>query len=124
MGVDVMSAQYDINANDDGFHPYLYATAMHWSITQIHGSMELHPNNLRERILSVVVLLLGIIAFSSLVSSITDMMIQLRTMTNKKNQQRLAMRIYLRTHDISVQLSARVKFFIEHRFSSEPQKDF
>eukprot|EP00438_Fugacium_kawagutii_P026712 Skav219970 [mRNA] locus=scaffold2879:389420:443892:+ [translate_table: standard] len=60
---------------------YRYATALHWSLTQFTpATVDVHPQNLVERTFAILVLIFGLVLFSSFVSSITASMTQLRNM--------------------------------------------
>merc|ERR1719217_713075 len=51
---------------------HAYLTSLHWSITQFTpGSMAVQPQNIIERGIAVLVLIGGMIVFSSIVSNIT-----------------------------------------------------
>lgn len=77
--------------------------------------MELAPHNVQERIFAVLVLLFGIILFSSFVSSITDMIIQIRSLRHRVNKRKQALHTYLNQNNISVHLSVRVKKYLEYQ---------
>eukprot|EP00928_Gymnodinium_smaydae_P008467 TRINITY_DN13083_c0_g8_i1.p1 TRINITY_DN13083_c0_g8~~TRINITY_DN13083_c0_g8_i1.p1 ORF type:complete len:720 (+),score=148.81 TRINITY_DN13083_c0_g8_i1:273-2432(+) len=80
---------------------YRYVSALHWSITQFTpGSMHVQPMNLAERILTVVVLLSGMVVFSSFVSSITGAMTALRGLQEDSWKQTWMLRRYLRERGV------------------------
>lgn len=102
---------------------YRYLTSMHWSLTQFHGTMEIYPRNLPERAFSVAVVLIALILFSSFLSSITNLMIQLQSLRSESVRQNRVLRTYLQQHQISQQLSVRVKKFIVGRTLQRQERD-
>lgn len=112
---------YRIGAEEDGWardfreNPVLgYWTALHWAISQFHGSMEVAPANLKERIVAVAVVLLALIGFSQFLSSLTDMMIQLQRLRHDTTRRQDLLRSYLTEYKISTQVSVSAKKYIEH----------
>lgn len=88
---------------------YKYTTALHWSLTQFTpASMEVVPENALERVFAVCVLLFAMVTFSSLVSSITNAMTQLRNLNSEQIEQTAMLRRYLGENKISVALMGRV----------------
>eukprot|EP00747_Dinoflagellata_sp_TGD_P224188 gnl/TRDRNA2_/TRDRNA2_96373_c0_seq1.p1 gnl/TRDRNA2_/TRDRNA2_96373_c0~~gnl/TRDRNA2_/TRDRNA2_96373_c0_seq1.p1 ORF type:complete len:436 (-),score=53.06 gnl/TRDRNA2_/TRDRNA2_96373_c0_seq1:34-1281(-) len=102
----------DIFASDDDTY-VRYFVSIHWSITQFTpGSMPVQPQNLSERVFAIGVLLLGLVVFSSFVSSITSTMTRLRNLNAKHATQNWLLRKYLREHSISRELCARVNRYV------------
>lgn len=104
---------------EDGFTQfslhYQYTTSVHWALTQFTpGSMEVFPTNAWERTYNVLMLLLGLIIFSSFVSSITAAMTRLRELGSRRDRQVTILRRYLKDHGVSQQLAVRIKKFVEH----------
>eukprot|EP00930_Biecheleria_cincta_P086005 TRINITY_DN75378_c0_g1_i1.p1 TRINITY_DN75378_c0_g1~~TRINITY_DN75378_c0_g1_i1.p1 ORF type:complete len:687 (-),score=78.72 TRINITY_DN75378_c0_g1_i1:179-2239(-) len=88
---------------------YKYLTSLHWSLTQFTpGSMHVQPRNVYERGFGVVVLCCGMIAFSSIVSSITAGANQLKAITNRYRIQRTVLRRFLKEKQISRALVSRI----------------
>merc|ERR1712242_494809 len=51
---------------------FQYLTSLHWALSQFTpGSMKVEPQSARERLFAVLILVVGIIIFASIVSSIT-----------------------------------------------------
>merc|ERR1719181_2010605 len=95
---------------------YLYTTSLHWSLTQFTpASMEVYPENARERTFAIVVLVFALVTFSSFVSSITNAMTHLRNMNSEFEKQLLVFQRYLRYHRISTPLAVRMRRHLEHR---------
>merc|ERR1719330_381526 len=46
----------------------VYFIALHWSLTQFHGSMEIHPGNTVERLFALITLTIGMLFFSAVIS--------------------------------------------------------
>merc|ERR1740123_1446109 len=55
-----------------------YMLALHWSITQFHGSVDVSPGNVIERIAAVAMLVVGLMTFSIFVSITTNMILHIR----------------------------------------------
>mmetsp|Transcript_82690 Transcript_82690/g.242619 ORF Transcript_82690/g.242619 Transcript_82690/m.242619 type:complete len:949 (+) Transcript_82690:62-2908(+) len=88
---------------------YLYFTAFHWSITQFTpASMEVTPTTTAERIFTICAIFLGLVMFSSFVSSMTQSMTHLRQLTMKETQSSLHVRRYISDNHISSELASRV----------------
>eukprot|EP00929_Paragymnodinium_shiwhaense_P061766 TRINITY_DN30871_c0_g3_i2.p1 TRINITY_DN30871_c0_g3~~TRINITY_DN30871_c0_g3_i2.p1 ORF type:complete len:780 (+),score=107.62 TRINITY_DN30871_c0_g3_i2:127-2466(+) len=86
-----------------------YFTSLHWSLTQITpGSMEITPRNPAERSFTCGILILGMLAFSSIVSSITAAMGSLKSMSARYMKQRQDLRRFVRTHGLSLELVSRI----------------
>jgi len=88
---------------------YKYTTALHWSLTQFTpASMEVVPENALERAFAVCILVFAMVTFSSLVSSITNAMTQLRNLNSEQLEQTALLRRYLGENKVSVALMGRV----------------
>merc|ERR1719277_2620681 len=95
---------------------YLYATSLHWSLTQFTpASMDISARNLWERLFSVMVLLFAMLVFSSIVASITSAMTALRNLQGDEMRQFWLLRRYLRQRNIHKNLATRIIKFLEHR---------
>lgn len=97
---------------------YRYVTALHWSLTQFTpASMEVVPRNVWERIYAVVVLLLAVVAFSSIVSSITSSMTHLRMMNMDQAKERNDVSKYILDHKMTLSMGNRINQFLSKRGS-------
>merc|ERR1719204_7691 len=75
---------------------YQYATSLHWSLTQFTpASMDVMSRNILERIYSIVVLLFAMVAFSSVIGTVTTSMTTIRQMKCDKQKQFWKLRRYL-----------------------------
>lgn len=93
---------------------YRYTTSMHWSLTQfMPASMEVYPNNLAERVFTIVVAYLAMITFSSFISTLTSSMTQLRNRTANETRQFWLLRRYLKDLCITKKTSLRVQRYLE-----------
>jgi hypothetical protein len=102
-----------------GDTPYLYATSLHWSLTQFTpASMDISAKNIWERLFSVATLLFAMLVFSSIVASITTSMTALRNLQGNEMRQFWLLRRYLRQRSIPKALSDRIIKFLEHRSNS------
>mmetsp|Transcript_105983 Transcript_105983/g.252896 ORF Transcript_105983/g.252896 Transcript_105983/m.252896 type:complete len:658 (+) Transcript_105983:55-2028(+) len=94
---------------------YRYSTSLHWSLTQFTpASMDVHPQNLAERSFAILVLIAGLVLFSSFISSITGSMSQLRNMKADKSKQFWLLRRYLKQQNVPRDLCFRVLRYIEY----------
>eukprot|EP00929_Paragymnodinium_shiwhaense_P059811 TRINITY_DN29929_c0_g1_i1.p1 TRINITY_DN29929_c0_g1~~TRINITY_DN29929_c0_g1_i1.p1 ORF type:complete len:718 (-),score=121.91 TRINITY_DN29929_c0_g1_i1:211-2364(-) len=95
---------------------YSYTTSLHWSLTQFTpASMDISARNTVERIFSIVVLFFALVAFSSIVASITGAMTSLRNLKNDQDKQFWLLRRYLRQSNIKNELSSRIVKFLEYQ---------
>jgi len=93
---------------DDSFG-YRYSTSFHWSITQFTpASMEIVPANSLERAYTVIIILAGLLMFSTLLSSITATMNRLRQITLEKRGQESLIRRYISENRVSLQLGNQI----------------
>eukprot|EP00927_Polykrikos_kofoidii_P050894 TRINITY_DN44738_c0_g1_i1.p1 TRINITY_DN44738_c0_g1~~TRINITY_DN44738_c0_g1_i1.p1 ORF type:complete len:755 (+),score=120.95 TRINITY_DN44738_c0_g1_i1:91-2265(+) len=105
---------------DDDWH-YQYFTSLHWSLTMFTpASMHVQPQNLRERMFSILIIMLALLSFSSLVGSITSSMTQLRSMKEDSWKQFWLLRRYLRQRGVPRTLVVRIERYLE--FKSEAGK--
>jgi len=102
---------------------HLYFLSLHWSLTQFHASMELVPRNWQERAFAVVVVLFALMTFSSVLSSMTNMVMQLQSLRRDEVKKERILREYLREHQISAYLSARVKMYFQGYVDLRQKKD-
>jgi len=92
---------------------YFYATALHWSLTQFTpASMEIVPTNCAERVFNIFVVLLALVLFSSILSSITSSMIHLRKLTAERRQQVVDVRRYIMQKRLTLDLGNRITSFL------------
>lgn len=86
-----------------------YLMALHWSISQFHGSTSVAPCNTTERIFAVVLLFIGMLTSSAFVSVVTNMIFQTRQARRKLNEQQARLRAYFSKHTVSPELMFSVK---------------
>jgi hypothetical protein len=113
----------DSNNMDKQTLLYSYLTSLHWSLTQFTpAAMEVQPVNSAERCFAVVVLVAGLILFSSFVSSITASTTRLRSMHSETSKQMWLLRRYLRRQEVSEGLKWRALRHAEHALSRIQQQ--
>lgn len=94
---------------------YQYTTSVHWAMTQFTpGSMHVQPQNTGERAFAITVLLLGMVIFSSFISSMTAATTQLRGMQEDTWKQFWLLRRYLRQQGVPNTLAFRIQRFVEY----------
>eukprot|EP00747_Dinoflagellata_sp_TGD_P217756 gnl/TRDRNA2_/TRDRNA2_90114_c2_seq1.p1 gnl/TRDRNA2_/TRDRNA2_90114_c2~~gnl/TRDRNA2_/TRDRNA2_90114_c2_seq1.p1 ORF type:complete len:521 (+),score=82.44 gnl/TRDRNA2_/TRDRNA2_90114_c2_seq1:198-1565(+) len=108
--------------DDDLF--YRYATAVHWSLTQFApgAAMDVQPQNSVERLYAILVLIMGMMMFSSFTASITNSMMQLRNMGSENSRQFWLLRRYLRQQGVPNSLTFRVLRYLEYACSSQEEE--
>mmetsp|Transcript_79302 Transcript_79302/g.190323 ORF Transcript_79302/g.190323 Transcript_79302/m.190323 type:complete len:786 (+) Transcript_79302:37-2394(+) len=98
---------------------YRYATSLHWSLTQFTpATVDVHPQNMVERTFAIMVLIFGLVLFSSFISSITASMTQLRNMQEDKSKQFWLLRRYLQQKQVPPDLGFKVLRYTEYATSS------
>lgn len=92
---------------------YAYTTALHWALTQFTpASMEVHPENPIERIFTIAVMIGSLLAFSSVVASMTATMTQAMTANSEHVKNMELLRRFISEHRVSVDLSTRIYGYI------------
>jgi hypothetical protein len=88
---------------------YQYTTGLHWSLTQMTpGSMQVFPVNTIERIYNVVCLLFGMLVFSTLISSLSGSVAQIRIQMAKHKQSLNRLSTFLSRANVSPDLRVHV----------------
>jgi len=91
---------------------YQYTTSFHWSISQFGvGNVEIEAESTCERIFCIAILLFALVAFSSMVSSITNAMAHLRRLNDRETQLALFRR-YCMEQRVSTQLMHRIVQYV------------
>jgi hypothetical protein len=110
----------DFESRDTG---YQYTTSLHWSLTQFTpASMDVVPRNMFERLFCICVVLFGMLAFSSTISTVTASMTFLRSATSGKLKNFWLLRRYLSQMKISKDLSRRMTRYLEYRVSMQDRQ--
>mmetsp|Transcript_19487 Transcript_19487/g.52230 ORF Transcript_19487/g.52230 Transcript_19487/m.52230 type:complete len:804 (+) Transcript_19487:68-2479(+) len=89
-----------------------YLTSVDWALGQFHGEEKIRPRTEYERIFAVAVLFFAMALLSSFLSSVTSLMMQLQSLTRERTRKMHALHGYLHQHNISAQLSVRVKKYV------------
>eukprot|EP00927_Polykrikos_kofoidii_P053860 TRINITY_DN48397_c0_g1_i1.p1 TRINITY_DN48397_c0_g1~~TRINITY_DN48397_c0_g1_i1.p1 ORF type:complete len:869 (+),score=142.95 TRINITY_DN48397_c0_g1_i1:141-2747(+) len=93
---------------------FSYFTALHWSLTQFTpASMPVAPQNVGERVFNVLVIIVGMVTFSSFVSSITNAMTHIRHVNAARRKEDSLIRKYFQVHNISNVLATRTWYNIQ-----------
>eukprot|EP00448_Togula_jolla_P019770 CAMPEP_0170575912 /NCGR_PEP_ID=MMETSP0224-20130122/4115_1 /TAXON_ID=285029 /ORGANISM="Togula jolla, Strain CCCM 725" /LENGTH=750 /DNA_ID=CAMNT_0010898725 /DNA_START=188 /DNA_END=2438 /DNA_ORIENTATION=+ len=91
---------------DDQRLGYRYTTAYHWSMTQFTpASMEISPVNTHERIYTIVMIFLGLLVFSTLISTITNISNNLRQENLQRKAGEALMQRYIAENRLSLGLA-------------------
>jgi hypothetical protein len=117
-GVSGWLEAYGFDETDDWTWSYL--TSLHWAMCQFTpGSMEIVPQNHYERAFGVLILVLGMMIFSSIVSSITVATNSLKLITARYDSMLSSMRRLLRQESISKDLICRVTGYADSVLKSK-----
>eukprot|EP00928_Gymnodinium_smaydae_P074380 TRINITY_DN5743_c0_g2_i1.p1 TRINITY_DN5743_c0_g2~~TRINITY_DN5743_c0_g2_i1.p1 ORF type:complete len:880 (+),score=130.73 TRINITY_DN5743_c0_g2_i1:114-2642(+) len=93
---------------------YKYLTAVHWAFTQFQGTSEIVPGRTSsERCYAALTVFASMLILSTFVSSLTNMMMQLQTLHAERNHQQRCVRSFLCAHNLSTQISVRVRKYLE-----------
>ncbi|CAK0848238.1 unnamed protein product [Prorocentrum cordatum] len=114
-----------IDMFDEDHHgvPYRYATSLHWSITQFTpASAEVQPRNTLERGFAILVIVLGMVAFSCFISSITQAMGNFQRLRAEELQRTANMRQFFLENQVSFDVGARITRFLQEAATHEKQR--
>jgi len=99
---------------------FQYLTAFHWALTQMTpGSMPVQPMNSSERLFNIVCLFLGLLFFSSVISSMTSAFTQLKLLALERERTITELETFLRQRAISREMSVAVKKQVMQRMSQK-----
>lgn len=102
---------------------YQYSTCLHWAFAQLGiGSVEIDPETTQERIFCIAVAFVGLISFSTLVSTVTSLMSNLQKAQDQEQQLFRDLRHFLHQNDIPIDLSQRVTRFIQHAYRAQTSR--
>jgi len=116
---------YEVRQRDFGAR---YVVSLHWSLTQFTpASMHVLPRSISEQIFSVVIIVCGLVGFSTFVSSITAAITRLRGLTSSELARSFMLRKFLKENAISHDLAGRLTRYIHlavdlHRRKVDPKK--
>jgi len=97
---------------------FQYTSAFHWALTQMTpGSMPVHPLNSTERIFNIVCLFLGLLFFSSVISSMTATLAQLKSLHQIRDRTMSELEKFLREKGVSREMSVTVRKQVRLRAS-------
>lgn len=102
---------------------YQYLTSLHWSLSQFTvGNMDVEPVNAGERLFTIIVMVTGLSAFSSLLGSVTSGVERLRELRSDENRQFWLLRRYLRDYKISKNLVSRIHRYCDYAYKHRQSK--
>jgi len=91
-----------------------YMVSLHWSLAQFTPApMNIQPQTSVERAFALVILVFGLLVFSSFVASNTTALSRIRSLTRNDMKQHFLLRKYLAENNISLELSMRVLRYTE-----------
>jgi len=97
-----------------------YTTAVHWSLCMFTpGAMDIQPQNSHERSFAIIVLLFGLVIFSSFLSSITAAVAQLKAKNADHSNDSWMLRRYLRQRNVESSLTFRILRHVEYVLQKE-----
>lgn len=96
---------------------YRYTSSLHWSLAQLGvGSIGISPENTAERGYAIFVLLAALLMFSSLMSTLVNLLAHLQDMQDEVNTQFWLLRRFCVENHVSKELSMRVEHFLQHAY--------
>jgi len=106
---------------------WFYTTSLHWAFCQFTpASMEVNPTNWRERVFAIVMVLFGLISFSSFVSTITSSLTEIKNLNVERVRQNRCLTQYFRENKVSVRVGTCIRHWIlrnqkrpQHRIHEE-----
>jgi len=99
---------------EDESSVYQYVLSLHWSLTQFSPSTNnIAPQNWRERMFAVAVVMLALVIFSSFVSSVTNAVNRLRTINMEWVQEESRVKEFIRSRCLSTNLGVDIQHFIQ-----------
>jgi len=98
--------------------PYQYLTALNWAVGQIAlGPVEAYPQNVFERVFSVLATMIGFLFGSTLVSSLSAAMVDYQMSKKDKVAKMRSLRCFLQQHHVTPRLSTLVTRQAEGRLA-------
>jgi hypothetical protein len=102
---------------------YRYVTSFHYSLTQFTpASMSIAPKNVVERLYTLVLIVLGLVMFSSFVSSMTQSMANLQKLNAAQRKADLVVRRYIADNRVCSHLAGSIIGFLRGQKSKKRQK--
>jgi len=100
---------------------WAYVVSFHWSISQFTpAAVNYHPENLREQVFAVFVILFGFVIFSWILGSMTSNITQLRQHARERFHQANLVRRYFLENGVSLQLGSRINVFLrKHHYKRQ-----
>jgi len=100
-----------------------YLVSLQWSLAQFTpGATPIQPSSLAERVYAAFVLCLGLVVATCFVSSITSTMAAVWTMNRHKTTQTILLKRFIKQHDISRSLGARISHYVDFVLAYRHQK--
>merc|ERR1719330_1443219 len=87
--------------------------ALHWALSQFHGSMEVAPRRDAERIYAVSALIIGMVGFSTFVSLLTGNVVSTLHQHRQRSEFMQRLREYFLRHQIPGEVMMSVKRYLE-----------
>lgn len=98
--------------NEDVFSKYL--VSLHWALTQVHGTMEVAPQNDAERVYAVTALFGSLFVFTVLIGNFANLMSNLWAADSYKQRQLWLLRRYLKQLQVGHWVSEKVDTYLQH----------
>eukprot|EP00928_Gymnodinium_smaydae_P090656 TRINITY_DN7441_c0_g4_i1.p1 TRINITY_DN7441_c0_g4~~TRINITY_DN7441_c0_g4_i1.p1 ORF type:complete len:675 (+),score=48.83 TRINITY_DN7441_c0_g4_i1:215-2026(+) len=120
MGPGSWINHYNLAGNDD---LSLYANAMFWSLTQFHGTSGINPQTTFELFFASGVGLLTLMGFSTFLSTVTNLMIELSRAQERQTRVARLLNDYLDRNSINMDLSVRAKMCLKSKSMEMVESD-
>lgn len=109
--------RYNGNAGEaDG-----YTLALHWAISQFHGTADVTPGNIPERVFAISTQVAGLLVLSIFVSATTNIILQERQSRRRLYERMENLRMYFLHHQVSSQYVLSAKSYLQ---SKSDDQDF
>jgi hypothetical protein len=96
---------------------YLYATCLHWSLTQFTPApMDIQPQNLTERVFTIFVVVCALVGFSYVVGRITGSLAQYRALKEEESKLFWDLRVYMKQNNVDHFLAVRIQRYLQNKW--------
>lgn len=99
-----------------------YMTSLHWAISQVHGAMEVSPQNTLERTYAVIGLLVSLFVMAGLVGNFANLLANLWSSQNYMRRQLWLLRRYMEQLEVSEGVAKKVDTYVQYVLIKQVQE--
>eukprot|EP00401_Gymnodinium_catenatum_P025420 CAMPEP_0117567692 /NCGR_PEP_ID=MMETSP0784-20121206/57738_1 /TAXON_ID=39447 /ORGANISM="" /LENGTH=801 /DNA_ID=CAMNT_0005365571 /DNA_START=29 /DNA_END=2434 /DNA_ORIENTATION=+ len=92
-----------------------YFASLYWGITTLLLETTFQPQNTTEYVYCIIVIILGLICFSTIVSRITGLLLEIRNLRADTTQQLWKLRRFFCQNEVPMELARRVMRYLEYK---------